>query len=107
MAGHTSEKRWPDVSRNVNEKARLLLESLVFGKEIFDQLNELWTFAGGTDQQVADLLFQDVNAGNSPATATADQVQMVADAKAAMQVINAIHATADGNGDLDKLRRMS
>ena len=109
MAGHTSEKRWNDVSTSVNQKAATLLESLVTGKEIFEQLEELWTFAGGTDQAVADQLFADDIAalGYSPAVADADMVQKVSDAKAAMQVINNLYATADTAGDLDKLRRMT
>lgn len=67
MAGHTSEKRWSRTSEGdegigalVKSEAISIITGLNVAEELYQDLLELWQFAGGTDQEVADLLFKEV-----------------------------------------------
>ena len=101
---HTSEKRWRDVNTSVGMSCDQLISALNSGEELYQQLLELWTYAGGTDQLVADLLFETTDASS-------DLVAVVADAKAASVAIHQIYEAADNiavtqEDRLSKLRRM-
>ncbi|KKN66731.1 hypothetical protein LCGC14_0468420 [marine sediment metagenome] len=67
MAGHTGEKRWDQnqfgdegVGNMIKQSVSQVLAVLLEAESIYQELLELWQFAGGTDQQVADQLFKDV-----------------------------------------------
>jgi len=101
---HTSEKRWEDINHSIGNISGEMLEVLMKGEETYQQLLELWAFAGGTDQAVADLLFN--------TTADATQVIMVSDAKAALTSIHELWQAANNvvvsqENRSDKLRRMT
>jgi hypothetical protein len=66
MAGHTSEKRWRNnqtndsglgVSTLVTESANGVLNALTEAENKYQDLQELYAFAGGTAQLLADQLF--------------------------------------------------
>ncbi len=69
MAGaHTSEKRWYDnqnpngnesVAGKVQSAARELIQSLENAESMFGEMQELFTFTGGTMQGLADQLFKE------------------------------------------------
>jgi len=104
---HTSEKRWNNINNTVGDLSSSLIDYLNKSEEIYQQLLELWSFAGGTDQAVADLLFQDTDI-----PATAEQVVMAQDAKAAVTSLHELWQAANnvavGQEDrMDKLRRMT
>ncbi len=129
MAGHTSEKRWSNnkfgdsgIALLVRDAAVQTIDKLTAGENLYQDLLELWQFAGPTDQAVADQLFFDIwptrvsdpigNPGVFDTQANADEVIMVGDAKAAMVSIhelfdamsNVVTATADR---VATLRRMT
>jgi len=98
MAGHTSEKRWEKnnigdrgISSLVKESAMNVQSALGLAEETYQELLELWQFAGGTDQLVADQLFAVAIANRSETTANAVEVAMVADAKAAMLAAHEVY----------------
>ena len=126
---HTREKRWSSyraadgsiekgVNDTVGEVSERVIKSLLEGEELFQQLTEMWTFAGGTDQAMADQLFKDswINRdsdgdGNMDTQANAEEVAMASDAKTAMVAIHNLYQAlvgetiaADDRGS--KLRRM-
>lgn len=102
---HDSEQRWEGVARQVSRMAENVLSIIAEGEEIYQDLVELNTFAGGTDQLLADLLYQ-------AAPATAAQVDTVTDARLAMQAIHNLHQALDNSAVAARdrftdLRRMS
>jgi hypothetical protein len=112
---HTSEKRWGNVNESVGAISGEMLNLIMRGEELYQQLLELWAFTGGTDQAIADQLFigaTGVDGGNDPLPADAEQVAMAADAKAAMVAMHEMWQFANGV-DLppvdrtDAMRRMT
>ena len=102
---HTSETRWGEVSKHIADVSNSFLDSITKSEALYQDLLELWAYAGGSDQAVADLLF---NA--DPANAT--QVQMAADAKAAMLALHELYEAANNiaitqDDRVAALRRMS
>lgn len=69
MAGHTSEKRWRSGQNKtfgnlgVSEQAQAVCQQMVAAlddsKAAFNELSEMYAFAGGTVQLLADQLFQE------------------------------------------------
>ena len=69
MAGHTSEKRWrrnqnptfgnAGVSELASQICTNMIDVLDQGKAAFNELSELYAFAGGTVQLLADQLFKE------------------------------------------------
>lgn len=127
---HTSEKRWESfrqadgsIERGVNDTvgdmSEKILRAVLDGEELFQQLQEMWTFAGGTDQAVADQLFinkwsvRDTDGdGNMDTGANAEEVAMAVDAKnAALSMHQLYEALTNGTVAADdrasKLRRMT
>ncbi len=104
MAGHTSEKRWDQnkfgdagVGQQVRDVAIDVVDMLTRLENLYQDLLELWQFAGGTDQGVADQLFFEQWSGridptSSPQTietqANQSEVDKVADAKLAMLALH-------------------
>jgi len=82
MKGHSSEKRWEDISSIVHNRSKTLLDVIMDGEEEYEDLLEVFQFAGGTNQLLADQLFIDINEGVTPADSV--QVAMVADLSTAM-----------------------
>ena len=108
MAGHSGEKRWSrnqfgdeGIGTEVRNSARHLMEAIVGSENVYQDLLELWQFAGPTDQAVADQLFLDVwsvresdptgNPGVLDTQANAVEVAQVADAKAAMLAVHELY----------------
>ena len=69
MAGHTSEKRWRSGQNTtfghlgVSEQAQAICQQMVAAlddsKTAFNELSEIYTYAGGTVQLLADQLFKE------------------------------------------------
>ena len=66
MAGHTSEKRWRNNQNNdsgtgisilVNQAAGVVINGLTDAETMYQDLQELYAFVGGTAQLLADQLF--------------------------------------------------
>lgn len=104
MAGHTSEKRWDrnqfgdvGIGQLVRDVAVAAVDKLTVGEAMYQELLELWTFAGGTDQFVADQLFFEIWSvretipGTPDTQANAVEVAMVTDAKATMLAIHQLY----------------
>lgn len=79
MAGYTGEKRWRDnmnpeyTNGGVSEKAKevcvQMIDALTNAEAAYAELSELYTYAGGTIQDLADLLFtEDIAKRTSPGT---------------------------------------
>jgi len=79
MAGYTGEKRWRDgmnpeysnggVSEAAKEVCVQMLDALTDAEAAYAELAELYSYAGGTIQDLADLLFtEDIAARTSPGT---------------------------------------
>ena len=110
---HTSAKRWQPSEQLIGDLALSMVNSLNDGEEAYQQFIEVYQYAGGTDQGMADLLFQEINGNPDPitGTATAEQVAKVADARGTMQGIHDLYLAAEGNditpsNIFDALRRM-
>ena len=84
---HMSEKTWYTVSDEVSRKLEKLVQFIVENESLYDELLELWDYHGNVDQAVADQLFE--------GPATAEQVAMAADMRAAMVAAHNVHETAD------------
>lgn len=105
---HTSSKRWKPSETLIGTLSTAMVESLNQGEEAYQQFIEVYQYAGGTDQGMADLLFTDDNDGG---TASSEQVAMVADARECMQGIHDLYVAANGqditpSNIFDALRRM-
>jgi len=83
---HTSEKRWPYINEQVSRFAADMMRVSNEAEEAYQQFQEIYAYAGGTLQAMADLLYQDINGNPVPITDTATpaQVDTVTDAGAAM-----------------------
>jgi hypothetical protein len=110
---HTSTKRWIPAQHEIGTLASNMVKSLNEGEESYQRFIEVYQYAGGTDQGMADLLFQDENGKPDPiaGTATAEQVAIIADARETMQGIHDLYVAANGNditpsNIFDALRRM-
>jgi hypothetical protein len=79
MAGYTGEKRWRDgmnpeysnggVSEAAKEVCKEMLDALTNAEAAYAEMAELYQYAGGTIQGLADLLFtEDIAARTSPGT---------------------------------------
>ena len=92
---HSSELRWSDAAQEVGTIAAQTLSSLNTAEEIYQELFEAYTYAGGTDQAFADMLFQDINGIVEPTpitdTASAAQVSLVADLRVAIQALHTLY----------------
>lgn len=109
---HTSEKRWPDVSRVVSEQSVQTIEALARNRELHQQLFEAWDFAGGTAAGLAALLFKEEVEQRNPAEPTAAEIQMAQDLADAVVALNDLwecaNSVAKGAEDrAKKLRRLT
>jgi hypothetical protein len=111
---HTSTKRWVEVEAKITQYAHMTIDTLNQAEEAYQQFQEVYVYAGSTDQGLADLLFQDTNGYDSagdPNPATAEQVAMATDAKNAMVALHQIYQATNNEAvtqddRFTKLRRM-
>lgn len=124
MAGHTSEKRWVTTNLNntvytgVSEMGSAVANNLVVTlsdvEEKYQELLEIFVYAGGTNDLLAELLFkEDIAARSSPDNVpSVEELAKVNDLVAAMLAAHEIflaanNATVTQDDRLAKLRRMS
>ena len=111
MAGYTGEKRWrngmnseaPDsgVSELAQDVCRQMITCLTNSEAAYAELQELYTFAGGTVQGLADLLFtEDIAARTTPGTNAVITVDVASNAITAAAISNAGTGYVDGNYQL-------
>lgn len=88
MAGHTSEKRWEDVSTRASNEVTTLINVITQAEEQYQQMLEIYNYAGGTAISLAELLFkEDIAARTSP-----DNVASQEEIDKATDLINAMTA---------------
>ena len=130
MAGHTSERRWrrnqtqtsgKGFSEEVTELTALMLDVLYKAEKIGLDLEELKDYAGDSAQDIADQLFYEdwscresdplANPGVFEEQASEKEVNMVADAMAAVEVAKEIFEFANkkekDKSRIAKMRRMA
>jgi hypothetical protein len=124
MAGHTSEKRWsehtvngdriPGVSSRASEAVNTLINTLNGIEEAYQQMQEIYTYAGGTDALLAELLFKETIAARSSPdnVASTEEIDKAGDLIAAMiaahQIYQAANNVAVAQADrFTDLRRMA
>ena len=126
MAGHTSEKRWREVRdpvtgqvyEGISPRAAAICADIVSAlwrmEEGYQELLEIYQYAGGTDSAMASLLFkEDIEARTSPDNVpSTEELAKVADLVAAMQAAHQLYQCANNvaTTQADRmalLRRMS
>ena len=119
---HTSEKRWSyyrngDVFHEgiggiMGPLLKDFVEKLVLLEESYQQMQEMYTYAGGTASGLAALLFkEDIEVAGSPYTPTQEQIDIATDAVAAMAAAHQLYQAASNvsvtqSDRLTDLRRM-
>jgi len=109
MAGHTSEKRWrrnqnvtfgnAGVSELASQICKNMVVALDDGKSAFEELQELYAFAGGTVQLLADQLFlEDWSARSTQGTQAVITVDVAGGIVATPAVTVAGTGYTDGTG---------
>lgn len=103
---HSSEADWTTEASKVSQIAQGVIEHLNLAEETYQNLLEIYNYAGGTDQLAADLLFQ-----TAPGTADAAQVAKVTDLRLCIVALHemwqAMNNTAVAQADRAAvLRRM-
>ena len=99
MAGAVREIVWSNASDKVNRRLGKIVELMVLAENEYQELLQLWALHSNVDQDVANQLFE--------GTATAEQLEMAQDLRAAMLALHNIYDTAITSGDFDALRRMT
>lgn len=121
MGTYTGELRWNSdvvtagdagVGAQVSGLVGGLKSTLIQGEDLYQELLELHTFAGGTDQLLADQLFAEQIALRSESQANTEEVAKTAAAIAAMLAAHQLYEAADNQvvAQSDRLatfRRMS
>jgi len=105
MAGHTSEKRWQIANVNgkklegVSERAQIVLKDFIIklleAEEAYQQMQEIYTYSGGTITDLAGLLFKEDIEARLESTANADEIAKATDIVAAMQAAHEIYQAAN------------
>lgn len=123
---HTGVKRWRDgmytpptgvagideaVQNQISNVARSARDALIQGEEAYQQLVELYTYAGSTVQGLADQLFKEDWETRSEMQANAAEVAIAQDAFDAMTALHelyqaATNQTVAAEDRLAQLRRM-
>ncbi len=93
---HSSEKRWSEVSSKVSNFSFELVNILNQAEEAYQQMQEIYTYAGGTASDLAALLFkEEIEAAGSPFTPTQEQIDKATDAIAAMTAAHQLYQAAN------------
>lgn len=97
MTGHTSEKRWAEVSSRTSNEVVHLISVLNNVEEQYQQMQEIYSFAGGTATTFAELLFKDdIAARSSPENVVSqDEIDMATDLIGAMTAAHQIYQAAN------------
>jgi hypothetical protein len=128
MAGHTSEKRWTTRAINsfdgtrirlegLSERAQPLLkefvEQLILVEEAYQQMQEIYSYAGGSNTLLAELLFkEEIAARSSPDNvASQEEIDKATDLVNAMTAAHQIYQAANNvvvtqSDRLTEMRRM-
>lgn len=94
MPGHISEKTWDTVSDETHRKMNKLVQFIVEGEALYQELLRLWLYHSNDDQAVADQLFGSVDEGGAAVPATAEQLAKVVDLKNSLIAAHSIHEDA-------------
>ena len=93
---HSSEKRWNELAAKVANISATLVEQLGYAEEQYQQMQEVYTYAGGTATDLAALLFkEEIEVAGSPFTPTQEQIDKAADAVAAMAAAHQLYEAAN------------
>lgn len=94
---HTSEKRWQQLSADAGVQCDKVLDALLEAEEIYQRMQEVYTYAGGTNADLAELLFtEEIAARSSPNNvASAEEIAKAGDLIAAMQALHQLYQAAD------------
>lgn len=114
MAGHTSEKRWrrnqnvkfgnEGVSELASQVCGQMISALDSAKQAFEELQEMYVYAGGTVQLMADQLFkEDWEERSTPGVKATLTVDVVSGVVTVVTITNAGTAYASGTGFTVKL----
>ena len=109
---HSSEKRWTEVSKKISSLAQGLVDHINYSEEAYQQMQEIYTYSGGTATDLAALLFkEEIEAAGSPFQPTQEQIDKATDAVAAMTAAHQLYQAANNEvvAQLDRLtplRRM-
>ena len=87
---HSSEMRWIGAQAAIADAASTALSTLDDAEAVYQDLNEVYQYAGGTDQLVADQLYLDIitSEARSPAVASPAEVAKVTDLKLAILALH-------------------
>ena len=125
MAGHTSEKRWDTtkigpgvIYEGISGKGSKISGDLVVMlhtvEEAYQEMQEIYTYAGGTNADLAELLFkEDIAARSSPENvASQEEIDKATDLVNAMTAAHQLYQAANNvavtQADrFSSLRRMS
>lgn len=94
---YASEKRWRDVSTRVSSAANNLISTLNFVEEEYQQLVQVFTYAGGDATSLAELLFKEnIALRASPNNvASAEEIAMAQDLIDAMTAAHQLYQAAN------------
>lgn len=109
---HSSEKRWGELSNKVTAVCYGIVEQLRNAEESYQQMQEVFTYSGGTAADLAALLFkEEIEAAGTPFQPTQEQIDKATDAIAAMTAAHQLYQAANNEAisqsdRLTSLRRM-
>lgn len=110
---HTSEKRWSGLSGDAGVQCHSVLQAIQEAEEVYQQMLEVYNYAGGTDTDLAELIFKEDIAGRqSPDNVpSAEEIAKASDLIAAMTALHQIFQAANNEAvtqsdRLTPLRRM-
>ena len=123
--GHTSEKRWettkviignntrmyPGISDEATSVCRTLINSINMAEEAYQSMQEIYTYAGGTDTDLAALLFKEDIAARGESTPSTEEIAKASDLVGAMVAAHQIWQAANNiavtqSDRMTSLRRM-
>lgn len=109
---HSSEARWGVVAADIAKRCGDMVRALEQSESLYQDLLEVYQYAGGTDQGLADLLFKPEIAARGDAQANSDEVAKVADLRLATVALHELYEAADNvavsqDDRFSALRRMS
>lgn len=110
---HSSEIRWVDASNRVSQASSDLLRAILNSEELYQELLETYQFAGGSDELLAQLLFNGTYGSpiGSPGP-TQEQIDMATDLRLAMVAAHELYQcltnqVVSQSDRANSLRRMS
>jgi len=94
---HTSEKRWNGVSGDVSTISYSLIQALNNAEEAYQQMQEIYAYAGGTNTDLAELLFKEEIASRSSPdnVVSTEEIAKAADTVAAMAAAHQLWQAAN------------